>query len=74
MQKYILTFKNQAKQLNFVLGFFYLYIYIYIGMTYHVIVQIITRGFWQRKAKVFEKCFQKFPQKILGNKLLLVLI
>ena len=48
MQKYILTFKNQGKQLNFVLGFFYLYIYIYIyiGMTYHVIVQIITRGFW----------------------------
>ena len=30
MQKYILTFKNQGKQLNFVLGFFYLYIYIYI--------------------------------------------
>ena len=71
MQKYILTFKNQGKQLNFVLGFFFFF---YIGMTYHVIVQIITRGFWQRKAKVFEKCFQKFPQKILGNKLLLVLI
>lgn len=43
MQKYILTFKNQGKQLNFVLGFFFFF---YIGMTYHVIVQIITRGFW----------------------------
>ena len=28
MQKYILTFKNQAKQLNFVLGYFF-FIYWY---------------------------------------------
>ena len=61
MQKYILTFKNQGKQLNFVLGHFFFFFY--IGMTYHVIVQIITRGFGRERLKFLRSALKNFYKK-----------